>query len=390
MIPSMRGRCSSDRLVMSPLSLTRWVIGLRLLAWELGKGTTNRKSVLSVMKHIFPQVIAASTATHAAQPMRNVVMNVGIEHMSKRATTKRAKIITTGEVVHHHIIIRRSPTNITGECASFVERELSSFTTKMRTDITATSRIYNLYVNVAIKFMSTIAQATSHSSVPNQRYSQTPQQCGTHLLNYGKAANSLARDMGVHKRLEAEHPNWSDKKINSVAKEEAQKLIDIYFERIPGAAKFIKGTYKEAAHTKYVETFLGRRRWLHQIMDYGEKLAHMQEEFRRTRGHRTLCWCPDCKASREGERRSANTIIQGTAADIVMCAMIKCYYDERLRRLGVKMLLQIHDELVFECPEENVEEACKIIQYIMENPGIELSVPLRAEPGFGDDWVAAK
>jgi DNA polymerase-1 len=85
-----------------------------------------------------------------------------------------------------------------------------------------------------------------------------------------------------------------------------------------------------------------------------------------------------------------NTIIQGTAADIVMCAMIKCYYDKRLRELGVKMLLQIHDEIVFECPAENTEEACRIIQENMENPGIKLRVPLKAAPGVGDNWVEAK
>jgi len=209
-------------------------------------------------------------------------------------------------------------------------------------------------------------------------------------LNYGKAANSLARELGFFERIEKEHPEWSDWDIRRTAKAEAQALIDTYFSKIPGAAKFIKGTYRRVADTKYVETFLGRRRWLRQIMEWSEKMEHIQRELSSSNGRRDLCWCNDCKSSRDGERRSVNTIIQGTAADIVMCAMIKCFFDERLRELGVKMLLQIHDELVFECPEENVEAACPIIQEDMEHPGINLRVPLKAAPGVGDNWVEAK
>jgi DNA polymerase I len=209
-------------------------------------------------------------------------------------------------------------------------------------------------------------------------------------LNYGKAAHSLARELGFFERTEKEHPEWSDWDIRRAAKAEAQALIDTYFSKIPGAAKFIKGTYRRVADTKFVETFLGRRRWLRQIMEWSEKMDHIQRELDSSGGRRDLCWCNDCKASRDGERRSVNTIIQGTAADIVMCAMIKCFFDKRLRELGVKMLLQIHDELVFECPEENVEAACPIIQEDMEHPGINLRVPLKAAPGVGDNWVEAK
>jgi len=278
----------------------------------------------------------------------------------------------------------------TAMCVSAAAPGLSSFTTKTKTDTTAQSTTLNHCVNGATRLSYTTAPRTFLSSVPDRRYSQDPQQCGIDLLNYGKAANSLARELGFFDRIEKEHPDWDDWTIRRTAKAEAQALIDTYFERIPGAAEFIKGTYRTVADTKYVETFLGRRRWLRQIMDWEEKQEHIQHELNRSRGKRDLCWCNDCKASRDGERRSVNTIIQGTAADIVMCAMIKCFYDKRLRDLGVKMLLQIHDELVFECPEENVDAACPIIQEDMENPGLVLRVPLKAAPGVGDNWVEAK
>jgi DNA polymerase-1 len=209
-------------------------------------------------------------------------------------------------------------------------------------------------------------------------------------LNYGKAANSLARELGFHDKIRSEHPEWEAWKVNVEAKDTAQKLIDRYFKMIPGVCEFITGTYREVAYTKQVETFLGRRRWLRQVMDLNEKKIHMSEELARSAGKRDLCWCNECKTSREGERRSVNTIIQGTAADVVMCAMIKCHFDLRLREMDVKMLLQVHDELMFECPEEYAEEAMPIIQYNMEHPGIELRVPLKAAPGVGSNWVEAK
>lgn len=206
-------------------------------------------------------------------------------------------------------------------------------------------------------------------------------------LNYGKAANSLARELGFIEVIAEENPDWDEKRVRFEAKEQAQSLIDSYFEKIPGAKEFIFGTYRKVADTKYVESYLGRRRWLPDIMDWNDQEIHRWDA--RKEG-RDLCWCAECKLSRDGDRQSVNTIIQGTAADIVMLAMIRCDNDPRLQKLSCDLLLQVHDELVFECPEENVEEAKPIIQYHMQNPGIRLRVPLKAGPNHGDNWVEAK
>lgn len=206
-------------------------------------------------------------------------------------------------------------------------------------------------------------------------------------MNYGKAANSVARELGFPDQIAAEHPDWDEKKVKWAAKEQAQELIDRYFDKIPGAQEFIFGTYRRVADTKFVESYLGRRRWLLDIMDWEDQEYHRWEA---RKENRDLCWCAECKLSRDGDRQSVNTIIQGTAADVVMLAMIRCEQDPRLREMGCDMLLQIHDEIVFECPEEHVEEAKKIIQHHMQNPGIRLRVPLKAAPGSGDNWVTAK
>ena len=166
-----------------------------------------------------------------------------------------------------------------------------------------------------------------------------------------------------------------------------REVIDDFFDQIPEAYDFIQGTLEELADTKFTETVLGNRRWFWDVMDYDLKEQHLAEARAR---HRDLCWCNACKLSREGERAAVNLRIQGSAADIVRRAMIKCDQDPELKRLGVRMLLQVHDELLFEIPDENLEEALPIIQYWMEHPGINLRVPLRAPPGTGRNWSQAK
>ena len=93
------------------------------------------------------------------------------------------------------------------------------------------------------------------------------------------------------------------------------------------------------------------------------------------------------------ERLAVNQPIQGSAGDIVINAQIRIGQDKRLKELGCKMLLQVHDELVFECPEENIEEALKIIKKYMTNPfgdNVKLNVPLEVEAGIGDNYQEAK
>jgi len=206
-------------------------------------------------------------------------------------------------------------------------------------------------------------------------------------LNYGKAARKLSIELEFPEKLRDEHPDWSDKQIDFAAKVEAQELINLYFARVPGAAQFIKGTIRRAADTKYVETYLGRRRLLPDIMDWSEQESHRHMELMRGRD---LCWCNACRLSRDAERKTVNSIIQGSAADIIQTAMILCHTDPYMRQLQYRMLLQIHDELVGEAPYEYVEEAAKRKQFIMEHPGLDLRVPLRADPGIGNTWLEAK
>ena len=150
----------------------------------------------------------------------------------------------------------------------------------------------------------------------------------------------------------------------------AQVFIDKYFESYSGVAKFIQGQKKFAHRNGYVLTVLGRKRRLPDINSSDFKQAS---------------YC---------ERLSVNSAIQGTAGDITINAQIRVANEERLKELGCSMLIQIHDELVFECPEENLEEAIEIIKYLMEHPfgdGVNRQIKyLRADAGTGNNYQQAK
>jgi DNA polymerase-1 len=154
------------------------------------------------------------------------------------------------------------------------------------------------------------------------------------------------------------------KQLN-IPRHEAQKYMDLYFERYPGVLEYMDSTRKGAKEKGYVETVFGRRLYL-----------------------------PDIKASngarRKGAERAAiNAPMQGTAADIIKMAMIKV--DDWITSLesdDVLMMMQVHDELVFEIREEHLEEQVKNIVSLMEQAAV-LNVPLVVEAGVGDNWDEA-
>lgn len=144
---------------------------------------------------------------------------------------------------------------------------------------------------------------------------------------------------------------------------EARKYMDLYFERYPGVLQYMENTRKFAAEKGYVETLDGRRLYL-----------------------------PDIKSSnairrKAAERAAINAPMQGTAADIIKRAMIEV--DRWLQQQpDVKMIMQVHDELVFEVKESLLDEACEKIRQLMES-SMQLDVPLQVEVGIGDNWDEA-
>ncbi|MFT6556947.1 DNA polymerase I [Sneathiella sp.] len=166
---------------------------------------------------------------------------------------------------------------------------------------------------------------------------------------YGISAFGLARQLGV-------------------SRTEAQGYIEAYFEQYPGIRKYMDETKAYCHEHEYVETIFGRKVHLPGINDKN--------------------------GARRGfsERAAINAPIQGSAADIIKRAMIRLPDALTAAKLNGRMLLQVHDELIFEVPESETEQTAAVIKDVMENaalPAVEISVPLIVDAGIGDNWGEA-
>lgn len=149
-----------------------------------------------------------------------------------------------------------------------------------------------------------------------------------------------------------------------IGRKDAQKIIDDYFTGFPSILSFIEDTKAAARETGYVETIFGRRRYIPDINSKNGTLRAL------------------------AERNAVNAPIQGTSADIIKMAMIEV--DKAMTEAGMRsrMVLQIHDELVFDAVPEEIEELKKIVVDRMENV-VKLSVPLTVECNYGKNWLEA-
>ena len=150
-----------------------------------------------------------------------------------------------------------------------------------------------------------------------------------------------------------------------VTQQEARSFISRYFAKYPGVKRFMDTAVEDGQQNGYALTLMGRRRYLPELTAANA----MVREF--------------------GKRAAMNTPVQGTAADIIKLAMVRAA--EALRREGLRsrLILQVHDELLLECPPEEAETAARLLQEAMEGV-ISLSVPLSAEVHQGRNWAEAK
>ncbi|MCI0513537.1 DNA polymerase I [candidate division KSB1 bacterium] len=149
-----------------------------------------------------------------------------------------------------------------------------------------------------------------------------------------------------------------------ISQTEAQAFITAYFQTYPGVKNYMETIVVEARKNGYVTTLLGRRRILPDILS----------DNRRTREF--------------AERTAINTPIQGTAADLIKVAMINLHRRLQMEKMRTRMILQVHDELVFEVPVEELEAARNLIRAEMEG-AVKLAVPIKVEIGVGSNWLAA-
>jgi DNA polymerase-1 len=144
-------------------------------------------------------------------------------------------------------------------------------------------------------------------------------------------------------------------------REEAEKFISAYFEKYPRVKEYMEETKKQAREAGYVQTILGRRRLIPEVNSSNRNLREA------------------------AERMAINMPVQGTSADIIKVAMVKL--DKQMSKLRMKssMLLQVHDELIFEVPDDEMEKMRKLAVKVMSE-AIELIIPLKVETKAGKNW----
>ena len=162
-------------------------------------------------------------------------------------------------------------------------------------------------------------------------------------ITYGLTSFGLSRDLGI-------------------APEEAQGIIDAYFTRYPGVKAYIQGQITKAEQNGFVTTILGRRRYIPEILSKNQNIRQF------------------------AQRQAVNTPVQGSASDLIKLAMIEIYRIFSAGTLKTKMILQIHDELLFDAPRREMKEAVDLIREKMEHV-LDLDVPVKVDVKQGKNWL---
>jgi DNA polymerase-1 len=145
---------------------------------------------------------------------------------------------------------------------------------------------------------------------------------------------------------------------------EAQEFTDKYFEKMATLKTYYDTIVKDAETHGFVTTLAGRRRLLPELHSRNNQMAS------------------------QAKRQAINTVIQGSAADIIKMAMLAAHKDQELKSLGAKLILQVHDELIIEAPAANIEAAGARLKEVMQDVA-KLAVPLKVDLGVGKNWAEA-
>lgn len=198
---------------------------------------------------------------------------------------------------------------------------------------------FNKKQDIHARTASEVFGVPLESVTPEMRYQAKAVNFG---IVYGISDYGLSRDLGI-------------------GRQEAAKYIDMYFARYPGVKRYIDQVILEAREKGYVTTLLNRRRYLPDLFSSNRNIRAF------------------------GERAAMNTPIQGSAADIIKLAMIKIEEQLKTRGLQAVMILQVHDELIFEVPKDELEEVVPLVRDTMEN-AVSLQVPLEVDVKVGPNW----
>ena len=199
----------------------------------------------------------------------------------------------------------------------------------------------------AATFIARLQRSSSTSSCPNVTSEMRGRAKTINFATiYGQGPHALSRQLGI-------------------AHAEAKEFIAKYFERFGGVKAYLDSMVEFAREHGYVQTIFGRRRYIPELRERNFNIRAF------------------------GERTAANSPIQGSAADLIKIAMIRIDDAFRTQKVESRMLLQVHDELVFEVAPDELDTIRDIVVHQMEHAA-QLSVPLVTDVGIGDNWLDTK
>lgn len=304
------------------------------------------------------------------------------------------------DILHYRQLGKLQSTYIEG-LLKVVNKETGKVHTRFNQALTQTGRLSSTDPNLQnIPIRLEEGRKIRQAFVPSETgwaifaadYSQIELRVLAHIADDEKLIEAFIEDMDIHTKtaMEVFHVNADEvtsnmrrhaKAVNfgivygisdyglsqslGITRKEAGKFIDRYLESYPGVKQYMDDIIHEAKQKGFVSTLLHRRRYLPEITSRNFNLRSF------------------------AERTAMNTPIQGSAADIIKKAMIDMA--DRLRKEGLKarLLLSVHDELIFEAPEDEIETLKKIVPDVMENT-VELKVPLKVDYSYGPTWFDAK
>ncbi|MBU8879670.1 DNA polymerase I [Bacillus sp. FJAT-29790] len=304
------------------------------------------------------------------------------------------------EILNYRQLGKLQSTYIEG-LLKIVNKETEKVHTRFNQTLTQTGRLSSIDPNLQnIPIRLEEGRKIRKAFIPSEKdwvifaadYSQIELRVLAHIADDEKLIEAFKEDLDIHTRTAMEVFHVSAEEVTSnmrrhakavnfgivygisdyglsqsigVSRKEAGNFIDRYLESYPGVKRYMDEIVSDAKQKGYVSTLLHRRRYLPEITSRNFNLRSF------------------------AERTAMNTPIQGSAADIIKKAMIDMAARLKMENLRTRLLLQVHDELIFEAPEDEIETLKRIVPEVMEN-AVELKVPLKVDFSYGPTWFDAK
>ena len=305
-----------------------------------------------------------------------------------------------GHILHYRTLAKLQSTYVEGLLKE-VRQDTGKVHTYYRQTIAATGRLSSQYPNLqnipirleeGRKIRKVFVPSEPGWSILTADYSQIELRVLAHISQDERLMEAFRHNMDIHTKTAMDVFGVAESEVDSNMRRQAKAVNFgiVYGISDYGLSQNLNITRKDAAAfiEQYFAVFQGVRKYMDDIVQKARQDGYVTTLLQRRR------YLPEIKASNFNlrsfaERTAMNTPIQGTAADIIKLAMVQM--DERLKReqLRSRMLLQVHDELVFEVPEEEIGVMKTLVPEVMEN-ALKLDVPLKADVDTGSNWYEAK